>query len=79
MIYVVGVQFNNVGEANTDLVLRIVVGCFHVWQFPEGSKICLCFASSELMGFKSSACICLGSGTADRLKSLEKKISSVAP
>ena len=66
------------GEANTDLVLRIVVGCFHVWQFPEGSEICLCFAPSELMGFKSSAYICLGSERADKLGSLEKKVSSVA-
>ena len=48
------------------------MGCFHVWQFPEGSEICLCFAPSELMGFKSGAYICLGLETADRLKSLEK-------
>ena len=40
MICVVGVQFDDVGKANTDLVLRIVVGCFHVWQFRDLPLFC---------------------------------------
>ena len=40
VICVVGVQFDDVGKANTDLVLRIVVGCFHVWQFRDLPLFC---------------------------------------
>ena len=77
VICVVRVQFDDVGKANTDLVLRTVVGCFHVWQFPEGSEICLCFAPSELMALKVVPTSARGQGQ-QTLKSLEEKISPVA-